>query len=627
MKKNITFIALFISLMAYAQTGTLQANAQPGMLDSTFGTNGKMLVTSLTDCKDVAAQQDNKILGIINSTLIRLNEDGTIDETFGDSGIALIDGGDECYFRESFTVLALPDGKILAEGWGYSVANPYAQCVCINRFLSNGIKDTTFGKNGEATYVFANGNIQTSLIPVSMILQPDGAILIGGTYTPDIESTDDALFVLRYDRNGNPDNSFGENGRILVDEFFFSVGGGYLGLQKDGKIVVGFSLGTATSGDSKPTLFRLLPDGSRDESFGKNGIHYSEFGKNDYNMGKIDIQSDDKIVGIGNQGSLFKHSVAIARYNADGSIDSSFGVNGIATTEIEGLISIAYDLIIFDNKITICGNVSINIFGDGLEFLTERYNSNGTLDSSFGDNGITITNFDDINVQDSYDQAYSMAQTTNGKFVLAGNSSSYSTGLYFALARYFGDPVKLPLITRIKRWIKHHILNWQDLQPNNNTAYYSIERSNNATANFTEIARINKSPAFGGTGEIGNAKSETYSYALSQTSNEKQTRNFYRIKAVDNDGSVAYSDVISETDNISAFTMYPNPVKDVLHVSGLKSSNTTTLTIVNSQGSIIKKSTVNAESYDFNVSKLKQGTYYLKVEEDNNSNTYQFIKE
>ena len=96
-----------------------------------------------------------------------------------------------------------------------------------------------------------------------------------------------------------------------------------------------------------------------------------------------------------------------------------------------------------------------------------------------------------------------------------------------------------------------------------------------------------------------------------------------------NDGSTDYSDAVTDNESINQSTiqLFPNPVKDVLPVNGLSANNKTTLTIVNAQGNVVKRVSVNAGNYDLNVSQFQRGTYQLLIESKEQRNTYQFIKE
>ncbi len=620
MKHTLSFLSLlFIALTINAQRGTPDAAARPGTLDESFGDSGKVLLSDIPIVTSMALQKDGKIVVtgysnrvVNNNAVIRFNQEGTLDTLFGNAGFVGID------FALS-SIAIQDDGKIIAGGYRDDGVNNHN--IYLARLLPNGNFDNTFGENG---YVHAEFGNQEYCIDVK--LQPDGKILASGDASGAFTNLSDFI-IARYMPDGSVDKGFGDNGATLTD-FGANEAAGSIAIQTDGKIVL--SGGYSTFGDpnnSKCAFARYLPDGKLDTTFSSDGktlINITSVGDE---IRKISILSDGTIIGGGYAGRNIlgeKQSFLLLSLNADGSLNKNFGGDGEVLTSFEGLNSEARSMAVQDNgKIILAGTVWSSADDNSFDFGLTRHNSDGSLDSSFGLNGKQITDFG----PNYSDGAIGVAINNNNKIVAAGGSGSVLRP-YLSMARYYGDP--LSRITRIKRWIKHHVLNFQDLQANN-TSYYSIERSSNPAmsgTSFTEIAHISASE---NTKEISQ---NNYSYPLLQatieetTRNQKpETRNYYRIKAVDKDGSVAYSEVISETDNnalASSFSMYPNPVKDVLHVSGLNAVENTSVTIINIQGNIIKRATVNAASYDFNVSELKQGRYYLQV---NDNNVYQFLKE
>ncbi len=638
MKYIFVLFGIFNAFYALAQP--LASARIPGTLDSTFSTNGKFTLPNIGNgIYDAAVQADDKILqtGVhskLNSSdrngvmLIRYEKDGGLDTKFGDSGIAITDLPDY-YTETAYKVIALRDGHILVMIAMRPLLNYYYSCVGVLRYKSDGTLDSSFGVNGLAVTEFSNGNTRTELFTTNMVLQDDGKILISGYYHPNWEGNDGDIFIIRYTQDGKPDESFGINGidwlNLAVVEYAKD-----MQLKADGKIMLATLTVNAAYSINNYLLVRLSPDGSFDNTFGTNGIvdPDTSYPKPAYTIDHLAIRDDGKMVSAGVAAcdifGLSCKKLIVAGYNEDGSIDENFGDKGKTTLQIQGRTFAPNDILLQNNgKILVAGDGSDAAGTSSEDFFIVRYNISGTLDSSFGENGITTTDFSDITGSTSYDIAQSVCLQSNGEIIAAGTSEHPfpKPKQFFSLARYYGDPLQQSWITKIKRWIRNHILHFQDLQANN-TAYYAIEKSNNNNSSFKEVARIEKS-------EVGNQTSEMHRYVLPSTVNSQQsTESFYRIKAIGKDGSVAYSDVISETDNnSSAFNMFPNPVKDVLHVTGLSATNKTTLTISNVQGNIMKGASVQAGSYNFNVSQLKQGTYYLQVKTDGKPDTYKFIKE
>jgi uncharacterized delta-60 repeat protein len=207
-------------------------------------------------------------------------------------------------------------------------------------------------------------------------------------------------------RVGSVDLSFGNNGKVIT-----SVGSGNnydpdIAIQPDGKIVV---TGRSPNGF---TLIRYNLDGSLDASFGINGIVITLIGNSSTSKALV-IQSDGKIVVVGTSRIIYE-DFTLARYNPDGSLDTTFDSDGMLTTDF-GISDYAYDLAIQpDGKIVAVGSVQV---GGKTKFGAARYNSDGSLDTSFSEDGKVITFMNDDN-----DNAYSVKIQTDGKIVVAGNS-------------------------------------------------------------------------------------------------------------------------------------------------------------------------------------------------------------
>jgi len=175
--------------------------------------------------------------------------------------------------------------------------------------------------------------------------------------------------------------------------------------------------------------------GALDLSFDTDGIATTSFGAGDGYAYSIAIQSDGKIVVAGYSDTGSQDLFAIARYNTNGTLDNSFGIDGIVTTAIAGSSSNrAHGVAIqSDGKI-----VAVGYYGSastGNDFAVVRYNTNGSLDLSFDSDGIASTNFD----LTSNDRAFSVAIQTDGKIVVSGYNTSSGSNRDFAVVRYNSD--------------------------------------------------------------------------------------------------------------------------------------------------------------------------------------------
>lgn len=203
----------------------------------------------------------------------------------------------------------------------------------------------------------------------------------------------------------------------------------------DGKILVTGSANTFPTGFPSPVLVRYNSNGSPDTSFGVGGVVYTVMA--DTIIHEAFLQPDGKIVlvgGNGVKGHNFPFSLpkafTVMRYNNDGTLDNTFGNNGIATTSIGGAYDEAYAAALLpDGKILAVGRTYVAQFTAGTLDLA-RYNSNGTLDSTFGEGGIIYYFLGGLSVPRVFD----MVLLANGKFLVTGNFAGVN-----GLARFNAD--------------------------------------------------------------------------------------------------------------------------------------------------------------------------------------------
>ncbi|MBI2083712.1 MAG: hypothetical protein HYT76_09155 [Deltaproteobacteria bacterium] len=338
-----------------------------GTLDTTFGDQGKVtlnfgepeLKQNGTQCSvtsgrssiatGVVIQDDGKIIvgGFVdvqvdlyeNFAVARLNTDGTLDNSFGASGLVtdsfsgakmptnvnqhkLNDGR----WNQAYDLAFQPDGKILLVGWtNYSPAGTYA----FARLNEDGKLDTTFSGDGRAIFAFSS----TNEIATAVTLQPDGKIVgVGGG-----------------DSNGN-------------------------GIDYH--------------------LIRLLSDGKPDLSFDSDGSVYIDINNQSYDVPKdVVIQSDGKIVVMGSYSGGGMQGISLARLGDDGGLDSSFDSDGIVKTpKVAEILSGNAVTLQPDGKILVAGRFDADSPQQD-DFLLFRYNSDGSLDPTFSGDGKVRTDF------------------------------------------------------------------------------------------------------------------------------------------------------------------------------------------------------------------------------------------
>jgi uncharacterized delta-60 repeat protein len=227
------------------------------------------------------------------------------------------------------------------------------------------------------------------------------------------------------------DASFGAGGKVITSFGGVNEAARSVAVQPDRRIVLAGS--RALNGNNDFALARYNPDGTLDAGFGAGGRAITDFGSPFDFASSIAVQADGRIIAAGYVNGDF----GLARYNADGTLDRGFGANGTAATSFggttQGVASIALQ---GDGKIVAAGAANLDgTFG----FALARYNIDGSLDATFGKNGtVTGGDFDLVGQGFSFALAYAVAVQPDGKIVAAGEAF-VSGGFDFALARYESD--------------------------------------------------------------------------------------------------------------------------------------------------------------------------------------------
>ena len=302
----------------------------------------------------------------------------------------------------------------------------------------DGDLDPTFGTDGKVLTDFDH----STDIANAVAIQADGKLVVVGTTYQDNDFSDEDFAVARYNPDGTLDKTFGVGGKVQTDFPGLAAVASSVVVQPDGKIVVAggaFPLFTF-AGDFK--VARYNPDGSLDTSFGEGGIVTTTFPEGSY-ASDVALQADGKIIAAGtvfvdfNPGESSNTDFALARYNPDGTPDATFGNGGQVSTDFLGLEDDAFSVLIQpDGKIVAVG--SANDPATFYDFAAVRYLSNGTLDTTFGVAGKVHTDFGDQN----FDRARSAALQPDGRIVAAGFAISQNGGIQnFAVTRYASNGV------------------------------------------------------------------------------------------------------------------------------------------------------------------------------------------
>ena len=333
-------------------------------------------------------------LGTLSIPLI----EGSLDSSFSGDGIVTENFGGSGAVGNAFATQN--DSKILiAGGSGGDFA--------IARYNPDGNLDLSFDNDGLVT-TNVYGDLDSA---DTMALQADGKIILGG-------QTGIGYTLVRYNPDGSLDESFGNEGKLVTVITNFNGKVNWIAVQTDGKIILAGKWG------SDFVLLRYNQDGTLDTSFNGNGQVDTDFGGGDEAKG-IAIQSNGKIILVGRTWVNYAEDFAIARYNLNGQLDTSFNGNGKVTTDFgEGEKANAV-AIQPDGRIVVAGS------GGYGKFALARYNPNGSLDTSFSGDGKVITDFGGQFVSCS---ANAVALQPDGKIIAAGEY-----GGYFAVVRYNQD--------------------------------------------------------------------------------------------------------------------------------------------------------------------------------------------
>lgn len=302
-----------------------------------------------------------------------------------------------------------------------------------------GSLDPTFGSGGVVVTPRASGGMGAN----AMAVQSDGKIVVAGRGY-------DSIAVMRYHGDGRLDETFGVAGKVLTTVGHHGGGGnddnGYsVAIQGDGKIVVGGI--TYRNGNADLALIRHTPSGGLDGTFGVGGIVVASYRDGaDYLRG-LAIQPDGKIVVIGSSALGDKLDCALARFNPNGSFDTTFGVAGTVITRFgRGYDRWKSVVIQADGSIVAAGSSDNE---QDTDFALARYTNLGKLDTAFGVGGKVITDFGYSN--DDY--ATSVGVQADGKIVVGGAVQQYGGTSYdFALARYQADGTLDPTFSGTWDW-------------------------------------------------------------------------------------------------------------------------------------------------------------------------------
>ena len=357
-----------------------------GTLDPAFGDAGRVF-TDIADDQDeahaVTLDPQGRIVAAGMATrattdlaLARYDAAGSPDVSFGGDGETVVDFDSDTESADAVAVDA-QDRVVLAGTWGADFA--------IVRLGQDGLPDVTFGTGGLATLDFPL--ISDTEVAHGVRIQPNGKIVAAGTIVNQLTLEQD-FAVARFDPAGSPDPTFGVGGAVRTDLRDAYEEGRAVALQADGRILVaGWARG-------RMVVVRYRGNGRVDRSFGGRGIVFGPPGFGE----AVAVQADGKVLVAGSRTHDPYALMAVWRLNSDGTTDTTFGTGGVATSDFGGWASAAAVVVQSDGKIVAAGSRTLVVPGD---FALARYNVDGTPDTTFGSSGLVTTDF--LNDDEAFD--------------------------------------------------------------------------------------------------------------------------------------------------------------------------------------------------------------------------------
>lgn len=384
-------------------------------------------------------------------SLVRLGTNNIPDPTFGNSGTVVTPVGAQGLPFSIAQINAIrlqTDGRIVVAGSAYTGTNQSA--FTLVRYHTNGALDTTFGTNGTG---IVYTDFPFGAVIRAMSLQGDGKIVVAGyTVYAGGNAGQRAVALARYQTNGTLDTSFGAGGTQITTGVDGYTGAHAMLIQSDGKILaVGIGIGPGHNGTDF-ALYRYTTNGVLDPAFGGGtGKVYTQIHTNASNhadsaeavaiqFGNFTVQNPDKIVVAGTYRNFNipgHQVVALTRYHMDGTLDATFGNNGIVTNILTGLetpVGLVVQGQLNQPRRIIVGGYGFPT-GSNYVFLS-RYTASGAFDTTFGGQG---TGRNIVSFPTALDLDAHALVLNGGRFLVVGNLERPSGDLDFSAVGFNGD--------------------------------------------------------------------------------------------------------------------------------------------------------------------------------------------
>lgn len=460
-----------------------------------------------------------------------------LDPTFATSGIFQTGG-----IGNFASVQQQPDGKYVMAGTIYGVSSDF----CIMRLLNDGTLDASFDGDGVGQYELGVGSDYGR----SICLQTDGKIVVGGQY----DNGGNEFGVLRVNADGTPDNTFGTLGLAHTDIGPLNEDLYAITIQSDGKIVAVGAAREASASFHAVTLCRYNVDGSPDASFGTGGVVCVNLSGEGERANDVGLQADGKIVVCG------EHNITglVARYLPNGDLDSTFGTDGRSFFPTTTLFTRYLKLLIqADGKIVVVGEESS---GTDNDILIVRYNSDGTLDTSFPSS--TSSGYLTLDPTSLNEKGSAILQQTDGKYLIAGETSTSTNSALLVRLNTDGS-----------------------YDPTFGIGGVMIEELS-TNYDFVDDGIIDASGKIVVCGTLDNYHGAARLLAVSTVGYSQQEQNSF------------------------AVSIWPNPANNIVQIKSTEQIQQITITNVNGQ----IQQVLNENTAEINVSGLNAGLYFLQIE-------------
>ena len=324
-------------------------------------------------------------------------------------------------------ILVQPDQKILVVGMSFDPS--YVSRAYAFRYLPDGTPDLGFGNGGFFTYEM---NFEVNLY--SAAITSDGKIVLAGSTT---DYSIYEMIVFRLNDDGTLDTSFDSDGALTLAFSEVETYGEDISLDMvlDGDDNI-FLCGSSYDANyiRRPVVVKVTPDGVVDTTFGVNGLATIPVAEGACGFEGIMIQPDGKIVATGFFGNtVLWYTMLLVRFESDGTLDTSFSDDGIITYSYSNVDDEGFDLAYTaDDKILVAGmTVTANY---NYSALLMQFDNSGQLDASFSDDGILV---EDMAI---YDYASNVRVLSDGDIIMAGTTGEGPPGAFdLAIWKYNSD--------------------------------------------------------------------------------------------------------------------------------------------------------------------------------------------